>query len=69
MIHRLTDWLLALFIRGDHDPADPATRAKYGALEGWVSIATKLEKVNITTTHWTNTTILELLLLNCPSSA
>ncbi|MDI3538177.1 MAG: hypothetical protein PWP12_330 [Bacillota bacterium] len=42
MIHRLTDWLLALFIRGEYDPADPATRAKFGFLEGWVSIASNL---------------------------
>ncbi|MDK2784140.1 MAG: hypothetical protein PWQ41_640 [Bacillota bacterium] len=42
MIHRLTDWLLALFIRGDDSTADPATRARYGFLEGWVSIVTNL---------------------------
>jgi cation diffusion facilitator family transporter len=38
MIHRLTDWLLARFIHGETDQADPEVRAKYGFFEGWFSI-------------------------------
>ncbi|MDI3521873.1 MAG: hypothetical protein PWP43_55 [Bacillota bacterium] len=38
LIQRFTDWLLSVFLRGHRDPADPEVRARYGFLEGWLSI-------------------------------
>lgn len=38
MIRWLTDRLLHLFLRDHVDPTDPEVRARYGFLEGWLSI-------------------------------
>lgn len=42
MIRRLTDWLLSAFVRGYENLSDPNVRARYGFLEGWVSICGNL---------------------------
>ncbi|NMA55164.1 MAG: cation transporter [Firmicutes bacterium] len=38
MVIKLTDWLLAVFIRGHEKVEDPQVRARYGFLAAWISI-------------------------------
>ncbi|NLG85941.1 MAG: cation transporter [Firmicutes bacterium] len=38
MVKRLTDWLVAAFVRENENLDDPNVRAHYGFLEAWISI-------------------------------